>query len=246
MDKILANIRSVPGVSGTIVIDKSRALTYQLMPVSYNSDDIKNIALPLLHLGRSLEPNLSLDFFFENGIGRLYNRKQLIILIMGREDLNLDVLETVCREALPAISRRFSQGKLKVSSPEKQDKGSEVGPEFLLKAINIIATNCIDKIGAYMVTQNLRKAKDELASTYPVLSGLSVDNNGVASFIKGMPYESGRDTLTAFAHWANLFLSYCAKSTDKLKPADIMELTFEIRDKLDLSGFYQLYADVGI
>jgi len=37
MDKILANIRAVQGVIGTIVIDKSRALTYQLMPASFSS-----------------------------------------------------------------------------------------------------------------------------------------------------------------------------------------------------------------
>jgi hypothetical protein len=32
MNKILSNIRSVPGVWGTIAIDKKRALTYQLLP----------------------------------------------------------------------------------------------------------------------------------------------------------------------------------------------------------------------
>ncbi len=245
MDKILANIRSVPGVVGTIVIDKSRALTYQLMPASFSSENIKQIALKLLALGQSLDQNLSLDFFFENGAARLYNRNQLIILILGREDLNLNILGTVCREAIPAISRKLSQGQLKVERKSRQDT-SNIGPEFLVKAINIISTNCIEKIGAYMVTKNLRKAKDELSKTYPVLGIVSVDNNGIASFIKGVNYEGGKDTLTAFAHWANLFLSHCASSTNKLKPADIMELTFEIRDRLDLSGFYQLYADVGI
>lgn len=245
MDKILANIRSVPGVIGTIVIDKGRALTYQLMPASFSSDNIKQIALKLLALGRSLDRNLSLDFFFENGTARLYNRNQQVILILGREDLNFNILGTVCREAIPAVSRKLTNGQLKVSEPIKQTT-TDIGPEFLIKAINIITANCVEKIGAYMVTKNLRKAKDELAPTYPILSIVSVDNNGIASFIKGISYENGKDTLTAFAHWANLFLSYCAVSTDKLKPADIMELTFEIRDKLDLSGFYQLYADVGI
>jgi len=245
MDKILANVRTVPGVIGTIVIDKSRALTYQLMPASFSSEMIKNIALPLLNMGRSTERNLSLDFFFEDGAARLYNRRQQIILILGRKDLDFNALGTVCREAIPAISRKLAHGQLKVSSPERKDS-PDVGPEFLLKAINIISTNCVDKIGAYLVTKYLRKSKDELTSTYHVLSGISVDNNGVASFIKGAYFDEGRDTLTAFAHWANLFLSYCARSTDRLKPADIMELTFEIKDKLDLSGFYQLYVDVGI
>ena len=245
MDKILSNIRSVPGVIGTIVIDKSRALTYQLMPASFNSEMIKNIALPLLHLGRALEHNLSLDFFFEDGIIRLYNRKQQIILIIGHTELDFNVLGVICREAIPAISRKLAHGQLKVSAPS-QTSNDDVGPDFLIKAINIISTNCVEKIGAYMVTKYLRKAKDELTPNYPVLGGITVDNNGVASFIRGINSEPNRDTLTAFAHWANLFLSYSAKATNKLKPADIMDLTFEIKDRLDLSGFYQLYVDVGI
>ena len=245
MDKILANIRSVPGVIGTIVIDKSRALTYQLMPASFSSENIKSIALPLLQLGRSLTHNLSLDFFFENGAARLYNRGQLIVLVLGRDDLSLNTLGIVCQEAIPAISRRLAAGQLKMSAPSRAAT-TELGPDFLVKAINIISANCIEKTGAYLVTKYLRLSKDELAGEYPSLATISVDNNGMASFIKGINTEGGREMMAAFAHWANLFLSYCAKSTRKLKPADIMELTFEIRDKLDLSGFYQIYADVGI
>jgi len=245
MNKILANIRAVPGVIGTLVIDKNRALTYQLVPASFTTEKIKEIAMPLLRLGQSLDRNMSLDLFFENGLARLYNRSNLIVLILGHGDLNFNVLGIVCREAIPAISRKLAHGQLSVSSSDRKTS-SDASPEFLLKAINIISTNCVEKIGAYMVTKNLRKAKDELAQTYPILAGISVDNNGIASFIKGLPYEKDRDTLTGFAHWANLFLSDCAKATNKLKPADIMELTLEIRETLDLSGFYQLYVDVGI
>jgi hypothetical protein len=246
MDKVLSNIRAVPGVIGVIVIDKSRALTYQLMPASYSSEDIKNIALPLLQLGRGLNHNLSLDFFFENGLARIYNRDQQIVLVLGHMEMNLNTLGVICREAIPAIGRKLSQGQLSVKSKPQMSTSAENGPDFLIKAINIISTNCVDKIGAYMVTKNLRKAKDDLATTYTILSSISVDNNGISSFIKGLAIDSGKDTLTAFAHWANLFLSLCAQNTNKLKPADIMELTFEIKDKLDLSGFYQLYVDVGV
>lgn len=245
MDKILENIRMVHGVIGTIVVDKNRALTFQLMPSSYTTENVKNIALSLLNLGRSVDKNMSLDFFFENGLARLYNNKEQIVVILGRPELNLNSLGVVCREAIPAISRKLSRGQLGLSSKARPDT-PDAGPEFLIQAINIIAANCVEKIGAYMVTKNLRKSRDELVKKYSFLSSISVDNNGIASFIKGTTLRSGKETLTAFAHWANLFLSYCARSTDKLKPGDIMELTFEIKDRLDLSGFYQLYADVGI
>jgi hypothetical protein len=242
MDKILSNIRAVNGVTGIIVIDKSRALTYQLMPASYTAAEVKNIALSLLHLGKAMPGGMAIDFFFESGLGRLYNNEEQITVIIGRPELNLNALGVVCREAISAIGRKFSRGQLSVTSSSKAEP-SKAGFDFLIKAINIISANCIEKIGAYMVTKNLRKAKDELTVKYPVLTVVSVDNNGMATLIRGTDGQAAENAMKAFAHWANLFLSYCAKSSDKLNPEDIMNLTFEIRDRLDLSGFYQVYAD---
>jgi hypothetical protein len=118
--------------------------------------------------------------------------------------------------------------------------------DLLLKAINIIAYNAQRKIGAYLVTKHLRNAKDELADEYEFLTSLTVDNNGVASLLKGFPPHKGDDLLKGFAHWANLFVSKCASSSDKLRAGDILELTLDIKNKLELTGFYQLYADIGI
>jgi hypothetical protein len=81
---------------------------------------------------------------------------------------------------------------------------------------------------------------------YQFLSSITVDNNGVAALIKGYPPFKGENLLQGFAHWANIFISNCAKSTDRLNAADILALTIEIKDRLELSGFYQLYADVGM
>jgi len=245
MNNILANIRAVRGVTGTIVVDKNRSLTYELMPASFTTENIKGIALPLLHFGKSLTTNMSMDFFFENGVARIYNREGQILIVLGTPELNLNTLGFVCREAIPAIKRKLAQHKSEIRK-ESISSTADIGTEFLLKAINIISTNCVEKIGAYMATKYLRQSKDELVSTYPVLASLTVDNNSIVSVIRGLSTKSDEDTLTAFAHWANLFLSSAAKATNKLKPADIMELTFEIKDKLQISGFYQLYADLGV
>ncbi len=104
----------------------------------------------------------------------------------------------------------------------------------------------LQKIGAYLVMKHLRNAKDALVEKYQFLTTVTVDNNGVANLIKGYTPHNEDDLLQGFAHWANLFISNCASSSDKLNPADILELTMEIKDKLELSGFYQLYADIGI
>lgn len=245
MNKILSTVRAVPGVWGTLAIDKKRALTYQLLPSSYDANTVKSFALPTLNLGRQIDRNMIVDFFFENGRGRLYNRPEAMLLVLGRFDLDFDLLNSVCKEAVPAICRRFAKGEL-AGGPPSAASGSDVSFDFLLKAINIIASNVQQKIGAYLVTKHLRSAKDKLVDQYEFLSGITVDNNGVAFLVKGVPPHDGDDLLQGFAHWANLFISSCVKSTDKLSAADILELTIEIKDKLEMTGFYQLYADIGL
>lgn len=245
MNKILSSIRSVPGVWGTLAIDKKRALTYQLLPSTYDSEIVKSIAIPSLNLGQAQEKNLLVDFFFDNGKARLYIRQEAIVLVMGRYDLDFDMLASVCKEAVPAICRRFARAHLADNGPVAHDSAG-ASFDFLLKAINILASNAQQKIGAYLVTKHLRNAKDKLVEKYQFLSSITVDNNGIAFLIKGyVPYK-GDDLLQGFAHWANLFITNCAHSNDKLSAADILELTLEIKDKLELTGFYQLYADVGL
>lgn len=245
MNKILSNIRSVPGVWGTIAIDKKRALTYQLLPASYDADAVKDIAIPTLNLAQSCDRPMVVDLFFERGKARIYNRGETVVLILGREDMSFDALGAVCKEAVQALCRRFSRGELGDNSTFAVDQKS-VSFDLMLKAINIIAYNAQRKIGAYLVTKHLRNAKDQLVQKYQFLSTMTVDNNGVASLLKGYPPHKGDDLLKGFAHWANLFVSKCASSSDKLRAGDILELTLDIKTKLELTGFYQLYADIGI
>ncbi len=244
MNKILSNIRSVPGVWGTIAIDKKRALTYQLLPANYEADAVKEIAIPTLNLAQTCERAMIIDMFFENGKARIYDRGEVVVLILGRKDMSFDALGTACKEAIPALCRRFSRGELADNAVARTDP-KEASFDLLLKAINIIAYNAQRKIGAYLVTKHLRNAKDKLVEDYRFMSTITVDNNGVASLIKGYPPHKGDDLLRGFAHWANLFVSKCASSSDKLQPGDILELTLDIKGKLELTGFYQLYAGIG-
>jgi hypothetical protein len=244
MNKILSNIRSVSGVWGTIAIDKKRALTYQLMPASYDPESIKSIAILTLNLSQSCDSAIVVDIFFENGKARIYNRGEAVVLILGRQDMSFDTLGATCKEAVSALCRRFARGELDDRSTVRTDPRA-ISFELLLKAINIIAYNAQRKIGAYLVTKHLRRAKDDLMDEYQFLTTISVDNNGVANLLKGFPPHKGDDLLRGFAHWANLFVSKCASSTDKLEAGDILELTLEIKSKLELTGFYQLYAGIG-
>ena len=138
MNKILSNIRSVPGVWGTIAIDKKRALTYQLLPANYEADAVKEIAIPTLNLAQTCERAMIIDMFFENGKARIYDRGEVVVLILGRKDMSFDALGTACKEAIPALCRRFSRGELADNAVARTDP-KEASFDLLLKAINIIA-----------------------------------------------------------------------------------------------------------
>jgi hypothetical protein len=209
MNKILTNIRGVPGVWGTLAIDKKRSLTYQLLPSTYSADVVKGIAIPVLNLGLALDRSLLVDIFFENGKARIYNCPEAILFVLGRFDMDFDMLGSVCKEAVPAICRKFARAELADNSHNSSEK-TNLSFDFLLTAINIIASNAQQKIGAYLVTKHLRNAKDGLVGKYQFLSIITIDNNGVANLIKGFPPHKGNDLLQGFAHWANQFIANCA------------------------------------
>ena len=79
MNKILSNIRSVPGVWGTLAIDKKRALTYQLLPARYDSQIVKDIAIPTLNLAQSSEKPMVVDFFFDSMVFMISLAFQILI-----------------------------------------------------------------------------------------------------------------------------------------------------------------------
>jgi hypothetical protein len=243
MNKILTNIRSVPGVWGTLAIDKKKSLIYQLMPSNYDSEIVKSIAIPALNFGRQVEKNLVADFLFENGKGRLYSTREAVIFILGRMDLNFDQLGSVCKDAIPAVNRRISRTENAEISQAGIPK-PDMSIDFLITAINILASNAQRKIGAYLVTKHLRNTKDILVQRYQFLKIISIDNNGVISLMQGSPQYKCDNLIEGFANWARLFLQNCSRSSDKIDIGDIIELTGEIKDKLEPMGFYNFVGDV--
>ena len=243
MNKILSSIRSVPGVWGTLAIDKKKSLIYQLMPSNYDAEIVKSIAIPALNFGRQVEKNLVADFLFENGKGRLYSTREAVVYILGRMDMNFDGLGAVCKDAIPAINRRFSRNE-NLDAPSQGVIRTEANFDFLMTAINIMASNVQRKVGAYLVTKHLRNAKDIIVNRFRFLTSITIDNNGVISLMQGYPQYKGDDLLEGFGQWANLFITNCSRSSDKVNVNDILELTSEIRDKLEPTGFYRFFENI--
>jgi hypothetical protein len=243
MNKTLQEIKSVQGVTGVLVLDKKEGVTYQLTPASFPTEGLKEIGLRLSRLVKLSSTELSLELRFENGIAFFYNLDRGAILIFGRPGINLPILNLVLKSAFLAIERKLTKREEPHTDEEK--KGSflldKIYLEHLLLALNQIAKTYKQKLGTYLVTQNLRRSKEKFLLKFSLLQNFFVDNNGNVSIIQGKEEEDlPFDSIKAFAVWISFFIHLCSSHNPELL-TDIRELTKELEENLDQMGFYEAY-----
>ena len=246
MNKILQEIKSVQGVSGVLVLDKKEGITYQLTPASFPTEGLKEVGLRLSRLSKACPVDLSLDLRFENGLALLYNLERGTVFIFGRLGINLSILELVLKSAFLSIERKLSKMEEKPLPAEERKTSiilDKIYIEHLIQTLNHIAKIYKQKLGVYLVTQNLRKSKGELLPQFDLLQNFFVDNNGVVSLIRGTEEETPSDSIKAFVLWISFFVQLCAASQPEL-PTDIKELTLGLEEKLEQMGFYETYDRV--
>jgi hypothetical protein len=244
MNEILAEIKSVFGVSGVLVLDKKNSFTYQLLPSSFDQQKIKNLTSNLVNLIKRMDGTGRIDFTYDNGKAFLYNLPHSAVLIYGRLSLNLSLLELVLKPTLLSIEGKI-KGEIKTPKEfSKKDLSSVLDQTYLdilIQTINRVSQKYKNIIGVHSVTQNLRKAKESVFFEFPVLSCFYVDNAGEISIIEGKKLPMKREVAFAFARWISQFEKFCSVTSDKLEKLNLRELTQDIKDELEGMGFYQIY-----
>jgi predicted regulator of Ras-like GTPase activity (Roadblock/LC7/MglB family) len=124
MERILNDIKSVPGISGVLVLDKDTLKSYHLLPATFSSESIQNIRTKLLKLSEKMNEQSRLDLKFEHGVGLVYNLERSAILIFGKSNLNFSILGLVMKSALQAIERKLA---IKAKEPVKTQVSSTEG-----------------------------------------------------------------------------------------------------------------------
>jgi len=251
METILNDIRSVPGITGVLVLDKDTLESYHLLPATFSSEAIGNIRTKLLKLSEKMNQQSRLDLKFEHGVGLVYNLEKSAILIFGKSNLNFSVLGLVLKSALQGIERKLvAKAKKPVNTQESStlDKpclgtGFTVDKKtlgLLIEAVNLVAKSLLKTHGSFYVTQNLRKSKEEVIKEFPFVANFYVDNNATISLIKGR--EGLLDEKLAFAliRWIYFFVN----SFDPTQFLDVRNLTAKISQSLEEIGFYNMYQKV--
>jgi len=246
MDRVLQEIKSVQGVSGVLVLDKKGSIVYQLTPASFPEEGLKEIGLRLSRLVKVVSAELRLEIKFENGIAYLYNLEKELIFIFGRLGINKSILELVLKSAILTIERKLLREEGSASSHEERKSSfilDRIYIEHLVQVLNQIAEIFKQKLGVYLVTQNLRKSKEEFLPKFDLLQNFFVENSGEISYIKGKENDIPTDSLKVFALWISLFIHLCYRYEPGLS-TDIRELSRGFEDKLEQMGFYEVYERV--
>jgi hypothetical protein len=246
MDIILSDIKSVPGVTGALVLAKGSLDCYHLLPSRFDTTSIREVTEKLLKLSERMPPHSRLNLKFESGIGLVYNLEKSVILIFGRSDLNFSILGFVLKSALQAIERKVGQ-----LAPQFEESEIRPTPEMdpdnlnlLIEAINLVAQGYVKDRGTFWVTKNLRKAKDDVIKEFPQISSFYVDNHGKVSIVSTQKEMLDQKIPLALAKWIDLFVNQAPQPSRHDRVADIKELTARISKPLEGMGFYDLYNKV--
>jgi hypothetical protein len=246
MESILSDIKSVPGVTGAMVLAKESLESYHLLPQSFTPGSVKSVGERLLELAHRLPPHSRLNLKFENGVGLVYNLERSVVLIFGRRSLDLSLLGLVLKSALRSIERRLES---LAGQPELTEKATSCmmdrdGLNLLVQAINLVAESYVQDKGVFWVTKNLRRAKEDVVKEFPLVSGFYVDNHGQVSLVGVSQEMFDRKIPLALAKWIDLFVEHAPHPPPRDRLTDIRKLTARISAPLEGIGFYDLYSRV--
>jgi hypothetical protein len=246
MESILSDIKSVPGVTGAMVLAKESLESFHLLPRSFTPGSIKSVGERLLKLAHRLPPHSRLNLKFENGVGLVYNLERSVVLIFGRRSLDLSLLGLVLKSALRSVERRLESladepQPVEQATSRVMDKD---GLNLLVQAINLVAEGYVRDKGVFWVTKSLRQAKEDVVKEFPLVSGFYVDNHGRVSLVGVSQEMFDRKVPLALAKWIDLFVEHAPHPPPRDRLTDIRKLTARISAPLEGIGFYDLYSRV--
>jgi len=240
LDKVLEELKAVQGVSGVLILDLQRLVTYQLLPAHFEKSLLHNLAMNLLTLCRKIDEPIRIDLKFDKGVAFIARLNHSAILIYGRPSLNPSLLKLVLKSSVRTIERRLEREREQAKQRFEDNPQIQVYVKPLVEALNQITSVYRKYIGTYPLTQNLREAKERLSGEFPVLTNFFVDNNGSLSVIKGRESLIREDATLSFSRWVSLLTELCQKISPEIRELKIRDLTKDSVDQLEKMGFYEL------
>jgi hypothetical protein len=199
--------------------------------------------MSLLEICQRTKEPVRMDLKFDNGVAFFTRFNRIIILVYGRPSLNLSLLKLVIRSSIRTIQRKLEIKETKAQEKLEENRSTPFDRSYvqtLVDTLNQLAKTYEKFTGNYLLTQNLRLAKEKLLKEFPFLTNFYVDNNGTVSAVKGdLSFEKERVTFS-FSRWASLLTKLVCDISPEMADLDIRGLTKEMGDRLEQMGFYRL------
>lgn len=236
MDRVLEQIRGVPGVSGVIMVDRIDRKLWKLLPSRFDDGEIGKLESILGDMADRVDSDSSFTIRFQSGWLVARVTEEIALFILARDELRLETLDLVTKASLAAIrSVRSSE-----TEPESLEDFDPQSAHILVTAVNYVAKHFIQIVGAFEAASLLRKTKEQLLNVFPMLKHFPVDNNGNVTLIRGSEKYLNETVVDAVARWCFYF-----KETVNIKTPvvgfDVKAVTADIEFELSELGFYSSY-----
>jgi len=241
MNKVLEDLKSVPGVSGVLLLNKLEETTYQLLPATFSIETIKSIAIRLLQVSYYLKPDARFNLSFVAGTAVLQNLEKAVLLIFTKGSVDQAIFDLVMKNSIRALERwleRYEVVREKLSGEALMS--TEEALNLFLRAANLVSAHFKQSLGVYQVAQNWRKVREELAGDYPFHHRLFVETGGNLSFKPSEERVSVPVLTEFFTRLIHQFLKLVV--VDGSKEIPVENLTAELRSSLEKTSFYRSLA----
>lgn len=241
MNKVLEDLKAVPGVSGVLLLNKSEETTYQLLPASFSIETIKSTAIRLLQLGYYLKPGARLDLTFGSGTVVVQNLEKAALLVFTKGPMDESIFDLVLKNSVRSLERRLERyDAVREKLSGAAILGEDEALQLFLHAANLISSHFKQSLGAYQVTQNWRKAREALAGDFPFHYRLFIESGGILSFKPSDERVSLTGLTDFFAHLVHRFLAMSV--IDGSREIPLEKITADVHSSLKKTNFFRSLA----
>jgi len=242
MRDYLLQIKSVPGVRGCVVLDIGRRQMHPLLPASSSPEFLERLTDRLSRLAQEMQPGEQSEFRFGEQACLVRRLVRGILFVQAKIGFDLHTLQLTIKATASAMDRA-----LKSAQSRRVVEYDFSQPEYLtavLKAFELCADHFKVSLGHTLVAKRMQKSKENVASLFPFVNNLVVDQNGRVYPVKGRTLEPDFSSNEAFARWLAGFLNLASLGKERMDLKRVREITKQVAEPLDDSNFYGMLEAV--
>jgi hypothetical protein len=183
-----------------------------------------------------MQPGEQAEFRFSEQACVVRRLVRGMLYVQGKLGFDAHNLQLALKASAAAIDR-----KLQSTQSQRALSYDFSRPEYMdaiLKTFTICADHYKSSLGHTLVVKRLQKAKDNVASLFPIVNDLIVDQNGRVYPRKGRALDLDATSNEAFARWLAGFINLASTAEPGTVPLDVREMTRSIAQPLEDSNFY--------